>query len=481
MTANLEETSLNLGKNLDFQRFKLKLFFAATLLVLTGSLVLVVSILSGGSRFNALLILIGFGIFYAYETNKEFKKLTSNPSLEHPDIMEMVHELSKTGGIPVPDVLTTNEPVINAYALSTSKKSYIILPRGIIESFDNGTFTKEELKSILAHEIGHIINKDSLIKTGFLFIFQSLTTIQKVLSKCEKYISRITKKTGELTSKYGDDDLIGIPLIAFTFAFTILLIVVAISSISLFILITVCVYFTNLLSRQMEYIADLISASLTKNPLALAEALHNITKIDLSDIPESNISLYQSPILNKKTTDLKDIKPSFKERLSEYSSTHPNLINRIDMLLNPKGCPKSLLTLSDKLNLLNLKHLQLKELPVIDILNWKIPLSNALYQGILVGLFLGISSIIINYFTVNSFIDYIVFILGALWIGLFSLSRSYPEGSSISTSSFDTMMKVIFVVALTYSIITNITVGVISYYSTIFLGIILMAPVSLLT
>lgn len=481
MNGYQRETSSNLGENLDFQRIKLKLFFAATLLVLTGSLVLVVSILSGGSKFTAFIILIGFGIFYAYETNKEFKKLTSQSPLEHPEIMEMVHELSKKGGIPAPDVLTENEPVINAYALSTPKKSYIILPDGIIESFDNGTFTKEEMESILAHEMGHIINKDSLIKTGLLFILRILEIIQITLGKIEPYIAKLTKKSAEVTSRHRGDDYTGLFLIGFTLMFLMMLIVVVVTSISLFILISICVFFINLLGRQMEYVADLISARLTQKPAVLAGALHTIHKLDLLGLPESEYSIYESSLLNTKTIDLKDTKLSFRDRLSEYNSTHPNLINRIDMLLNQKDYPKSLLALRDKFNLLDLRSMQLKELPVIDIFNSKISLSHPLYHSIFLGIFLGIISMIANSFTLNFFTDYLVFILGAIWIGLFSLSRPYPKGHSISMHSLDTMMNVVFVVTLTYSIFTTIENGIMSFYSMIFLGIVLMVPISLLS
>ena len=166
MKEDLKTQNRCIEMSLDYQRFKLKIIFAITLLVIAGSLILVTSLLSGGSIFIGLLIILSFGIFYAYETNKEFKRLSADPLLVHSEIIEMVRILSENGNIQPPSVLVEDKDIINAAALSTPGKSYVILPQGIIDSFDNGNITKEEMESILAHELGHIINKDSFISAG---------------------------------------------------------------------------------------------------------------------------------------------------------------------------------------------------------------------------------------------------------------------------------------------------------------------------
>jgi Zn-dependent protease with chaperone function len=329
-SVDLKTQKTSIEMSLEYQRLKLKIIFAITLLVITGSLILVTSLLSGGSTFIGLLIILIFGIFYVYETTKKFKMLSKAPLLEHSEIIEMIGLLSKNGNIDPPSVLVEDEDVINAYALSTLKKSYIILPRGIIDSFDNGDISKEEMESIIAHELGHIINKDSFISAGMWATVRFFQLLQSSLEKIGSFISKITQKSADATRR-ADNWL----LICMTLLLALLLVLIIVSSISLSIFIFVCVFFIHLLGRQQEHVADLISAKLTQKPNVLATALHNIHKLDLLSTPASQLSPYEYAIVSKSTIDLKDENLTFRDRIKEYSSTHPNLTYRINLLLSP--------------------------------------------------------------------------------------------------------------------------------------------------
>jgi len=457
-----------IGPGLEFQRLKLKIIFAGTLLVLTGSLVLIISILSGGSFFLALVMLAGFGAFYAYETKKEFRKLSANPPLEDPEIRGMVRELSRKAGIPEPEVLTENEPVINAYALSTPGKSYVILPQGIIDSFERGEITRENLEAILAHEIAHIINKDSFIKTGMLFTVRVLQIIYNTLARIEPYLDYITQRSAEASKRYwrSGDEIAGWTMLGIAFLLLIILGVLILSSISLLILIFICMFSINFLGRQQEYVADLISARLTRKPLALAEALHNIHKLDLTGLSE--LPPLETAILESSTTELKDIKLSLWERLQEYNSTHPNLVNRLKMLLTPQRGVLAERLARMKVNRLKLRSLPLRELPVFKIAGVRIPLSHPVCQGILLGVLAGIISMGAGSLTPW----YLPVLASAIWIGRFSLS---------TPTFMDNMMTLVFTSALTHSLFTTIASGVLEFYSTLALDTATMTPISILT
>jgi len=484
--SEIEDTSTSTETDkslLNYQRFKLKIIFAITLLVLAGSLVLVISLLSGGSTVNAFLILIGFSIFYAYETKKEFKSLTSNPPLDNSEIMEMVRRLAKQGNVSEPEVIVENEPVINAYALSTPKKSYIILPQGIIDSFNDGTISKEEMESILAHEMGHIINKDSFINTGLFSIIRLFQIIHKILERLKPLLFKITKKSSETTNRYRYENS-GLILAAFTLFISILLIIVIISSLSLFILISICIMFLNFLRRQQEYVADLISAKLTGKPYIMAQALHTIHKLDLIGLPESLLSPHQSALLVEKTSNLKDKKLTFRERLDELKYTHPNLINRIKLILSPEeSTPNQFTSVKEKINNLNLINIELKSLPVIRLgrLGIDISLSHPLYHGILLGFLGGMIYLIIGSSGLFPQVNYLLFIVGGAWIGLFSLSIPYSQESSFSSNSLDKMLTIAFIFMMTYSLLTTIAVGVLVFYSTLILGTLITFTVSILS
>ncbi|MBU4220990.1 MAG: M48 family metalloprotease [Euryarchaeota archaeon] len=481
MVDNLDAQNERIDRSLGYQRLKLKIIFAITLLVIAGSLILVISLLSGGSILTGLLILIGFGIFYAYETNKEFNKLSALPPLDHPEIIEMVRRLSENGNIEPPVVLAKDEIEINAYALSTPRKSYIILPKGIIDSFDNGNISKEEMESILAHELGHIINKDSFISAGLWFTIRLFTIIQNILNRIQPYIARITKKSAETTRRYGDDGMAGWMLLGMTLFLVFMLVLVIVSSISLFILISICVFFINFLGRQQEHVADIISARLTQKPEMMASALHTIDKLYIMGTPSTELSPYQSAIMNTPTLELNNRKLTLSDRWNEYKSTHPNLINRVNILLTPRFFSNRALSLKDRLDVLNLKKYPLKELPVIKILNMGIPLSHSIFHGIILGIFIGIVSLIVTSFWLTTQFNYLLLFVVGAWIGLFSISKTYPADSSFNMYSLDTMFTLVFVFLMTFSLLTSIATGVLAFYSTIILGILIMVPVSIVS
>ena len=480
MEEDLKTQSQSIEMSLDYQRFKLKIIFAITLLVIAGALILVTSLSSGGSIFTGFLILLSFGIFYAYETNKEFKRLSAAPLLEHSEIIEMVRILSEKGNIQPPSVLVEDENIINAYALSTPGKSYVILPQGIIDSFDNGDLSKEEMESILAHELGHIINKDSFISAGLWATVRLFQIIRNCLERIRPFLTKITQKSAEATGRYDGHGIAGWMLLSITLFLVFVLVLVIVSSISLLILMFICVFFIHLLGRQQEHVADIISARLTQ-PDVMAIALHNIHKLDLVGISASDLSPYESAIVNKSTMELKDKKLTFRNRLDEYNSTHPNLTHRINLLIEPKFYPSWMFSLKDKINAFHLSKYPLNNLSAIKIRDLEIPLSNSLYHGILLGILAGVVYLTFNYFAPSIPLTYVILVVSSVWIGLFSLSKEYPTESSLNLNYFNEILILNFVFILTYSFLTNIVTGVLTFYSTIILGMLIMVPVSFIT
>ena len=481
MEEDLKTQNRCIEMSLDYQRFKLKIIFAITLLVIAGSLILVTSLLSGGSIFIGLLIILSFGIFYAYETNKEFKRLSADPLLEHSEIIEMVRILSENGNIQPPSVLVEDKDIINAAALSTPGKSYVILPQGIIDSFDNGNITKEEMESILAHELGHIINKDSFISAGMWATVRLFQIIRNGLERIRPFIAKITQKSAEATRRSDSDGVAVWMLFGMTLFLVFLLVLVIVSSISLLILMFICIFFIHLLGRQQEHVADIISARLTQKPELMASALHNIHKLDLVGAPASELSPYESAIVNKSTMELKDEKLTFRNRLEEYNSTHPNLTHRINLLMAPRFFPNWMFSLKDKVNAFDLSKYPLNNLSAIKIRDLEIPLSNSLYHGILLGILVGVVSLTLNYLAPSTPLTYVLLVMSSVWIGLFSLSKDYPPESSLNLNYFNEILTLIFVFTLTYSFLTNIATGVLAFYSTIILGMLIMVPVSFIS
>jgi len=158
---------------------------------------------------------------------------------EAPEIHMMLSDLSKTAGIPKLYFVNRNDP--NAFAFGrTQGSSGIALHKGLIEML-----TKEELRAVIAHEIGHIKHRDVMIMT----IASSLPTILYYMvilfggrnREDNSIIQTITVFLGGLIAQF-----IGILLVMW-------------------------------LSRTREYYADEFAAYATNDSLDLIKALSKIT------------------------------------------------------------------------------------------------------------------------------------------------------------------------------------------------------------
>jgi heat shock protein HtpX len=78
-----------------------------------------------------------------------------------PEIWAMVQDLSRRASIPMPKVYLLPQPGPNAFATGRNpQNAAVAVTSGILQVLD-----REELRGVLAHEIGHIKNNDILIAT----------------------------------------------------------------------------------------------------------------------------------------------------------------------------------------------------------------------------------------------------------------------------------------------------------------------------
>lgn len=91
---------------------------------------------------------------YGWEDLMWSENITSNIRLSEdqmPDIYNLLPPICQTLGIPVPELYLQLTPIPNAWT-SGNTKVYIVLTLGLIRRLD-----EEELKSVIAHECGHIL------------------------------------------------------------------------------------------------------------------------------------------------------------------------------------------------------------------------------------------------------------------------------------------------------------------------------------
>jgi heat shock protein HtpX len=84
----------------------------------------------------------------------------ADPSL-HKDLIATVQELASVDGLPMPAVYVVDSPVPNAFATGRSPKhAAVAATTGILALLDHS-----ELRGVLAHELGHVKNRDILVSS----------------------------------------------------------------------------------------------------------------------------------------------------------------------------------------------------------------------------------------------------------------------------------------------------------------------------
>ncbi|MGQ9827308.1 MAG: zinc metalloprotease HtpX [Roseiflexus sp.] len=166
---------------------------------------------------------------------------------EAPWLYQMVEQLSARAGLPVPRVYIIDEDVPNAFATGRSpSKGVVAVTTGI-----SRLLTKEELAGVIAHELAHIKNRDTLISAVTATISGAIAGIADMWMW-----SQIFNMFGG-----GDDEEGGNPI------GELLLVIIAPIAATLIQLG---------ISRAREFQADELGARILGDPLPLASALEKI-------------------------------------------------------------------------------------------------------------------------------------------------------------------------------------------------------------
>ena len=76
--------------------------------------------------------------------------------LEHGEIHQWLDDIRKTHNVPKFHLRVQDGKMINALAIGGLRRYFIVLGRGLVE-----TLSAEHIKAVLAHEIGHVVNRDT--------------------------------------------------------------------------------------------------------------------------------------------------------------------------------------------------------------------------------------------------------------------------------------------------------------------------------
>jgi len=208
-----------------------------------------------------------------------------------PRAYQAVERLTQKIGIPMPKmyVIPTDSP--NAFATGRNPQhASVAVTQGILNLLND-----EELEGVLAHELGHVRNRDILISSVAATIAGAIT-----------YLAEIGK-WGMIFGGMDRDDRDGGGIAAL---------------LMLFLAPLAAMFIQLAVSRSREYQADQTGAHFTGNPYALASALSKL------DAYSRRVPMAGTP----STAHLFIIQPLLGMNFGNLFSTHPPIAKRIERL-----------------------------------------------------------------------------------------------------------------------------------------------------
>jgi heat shock protein HtpX len=208
-----------------------------------------------------------------------------------PDLVQLVAELARRAGLPMPRVYLMDNPQPNAFATGRNPEhAAVAVTSGLLQML-----SREEVAGVIAHELAHVKNHDTLIMT-------ITATIAGAISMLAQF--------GLFFGGHRDNNS-GLGVVG---------------TVVMMILAPIAAMIVQMaISRTREYAADELGARTTGRPDALASAL---TKISAAAEAVPNPTAERTPA----TAHLFIVNPLTGHGMDNLFSTHPSTENRIAAL-----------------------------------------------------------------------------------------------------------------------------------------------------
>jgi len=203
-----------------------------------------------------------------------------------PELYDMIDGLRQRAGLPMPQLAMAPHDQPNAFATGrNSENAVVCVTKGLLQLVD-----RDEVEGVIAHELGHIKNRDMLLQTLSATMAGAITN----LARFGMYAPTEARRASPLT-----------PLAALLAPLAAMVIQFAIS-------------------RSREFKADATGAEITGRPLALASALGKL------QMAAKRIPMAISPTM----APLAQVNPlsAFSGGIASLFSTHPPTEERIARL-----------------------------------------------------------------------------------------------------------------------------------------------------
>ncbi len=212
---------------------------------------------------------------------------------EQPDLYSLVQNLCRQANLPMPRVYLIDNPQPNAFATGrNAEHAAVAVHTGLLDRLE-----RDEVEGVIAHELGHIKNHDTLIMT-------LTATLAGAISMLAQFGFFFGGGNNRNTSNpFG---FMGVLLAAIIAPLGAGLVQMAVS-------------------RTREYAADKAGAEISGMPLALASALQKISA-SIADIPNPDAERHPA------AAHLFIINPLSGLGMDNLFSTHPDTQNRVAAL-----------------------------------------------------------------------------------------------------------------------------------------------------
>ncbi|MTI44056.1 Heat shock protein [Roseibium hamelinense] len=245
-----------------------------------------------GGMMIALLVAAGMNVFSYWNSDKMVLRMHHAQEVDErtaPELFKMVRQLAANAELPMPKVYLINNPQPNAFATGRNpQNAAVAATTGLLDML-----SPEEVAGVMAHELAHVKNHDTLIMT----ITATIAGAISMLANFAMFFG------GNRNNPLG---IVGLIVMMIVAPMAAMIVQMAIS-------------------RTREYAADRMGAEICGEPMWLASAL---SKISGGVARIHNDDAERSPA----TAHMFIINPLSGERMDSLFSTHPNTQNRIDEL-----------------------------------------------------------------------------------------------------------------------------------------------------
>lgn len=267
------------------------------LALLTAILVSVGALIGGETGLViAFIIALGMNAYSLWNSDRVVLRMHGAEEVDErsaPELYDLVRELTQRAGLPMPRVYIMHSEQPNAFATGRSPShAAVCVSTALLDMLE-----KEEVAGVIAHELAHIRNRDTLIMTVAATVAGAITLFANMMQFGMLFGGGHRREGGGLLGILG-----------------------ALAAIILAPLAAMLVQMA--ISRSREYEADRIGAHICGQPLWLASALQKIEHYARRIV---NPTAEEAPA----TAPLFIINPLSGQGMDNLFSTHPNTANRI--------------------------------------------------------------------------------------------------------------------------------------------------------